>query len=180
MSGVLEVVSMPAVDERGAFVSVYESAALAEHGAVFEVAQCAISVNRLAGTLRGMHFQRSPHAEAKLIRCLKGAIFDVAVDLRDDSPTRGTWIARELVSTGPTSLFVPAGCAHGFMTLTDDTEVLYLLSRPYVAGSASGLAWDDPALGISWPMAPLVMSARDRALVPYPWRGGSSVQGTTK
>ena len=122
------------------------------------------SFNAKAGTLRGLHFQAAPHEEAKLVRCTRGAMWDVAVDLREDSPTRHRWYAVELTEDNGLALFIPAGFAHGFQTLVDDTEVLYAMSTPHVADAARGLRWDDPVFGIDWPAPPpggRTMSPRD-------------------
>ena len=146
-------------DERGFFARTYDVAELGP------VVQMSTSFNAAAGTLRGMHFQAEPHGEDKLVRCTRGAIFDVAVDVRDGSPTRGRWCGAELSAQDGRALFVPAGFAHGFQTLVDETEVLYAMSTPYVAGAATGVRWDDPAFAIEWPPPPggRVMSARDAA-----------------
>lgn len=136
-------------DERGHFARTFDAEVFADRGLDARVPQMNTSFNRRAGTLRGMHFQAAPHGEAKLVRVTRGAIFDVAVDLE----TRA-WFGVELTADNDRSLFVPAGFAHGFQTLTDDAEVLYVMSAPYVAGAASGVRWDDPAFGIAWPEPP--------------------------
>ena len=118
------------------------------------VSHCSASFNARAGTLRGMHFQAEPHAEAKLVRCTRGAIYDVIVDLRRDSEAYCRWFGIELRAGATASLFVPAGFAHGFQTLADDAEVAYQMSYPYVPEAASGVRWDDPAFGIAWPDPP--------------------------
>jgi dTDP-4-dehydrorhamnose 3,5-epimerase len=133
-----------------------------------DLAQCSISRNDRAGTLRGLHFQTAPHEEAKLVRCTRGTIFDVIVDLRPDSPTHAEWIGVELDAEEGTALYVPKGFAHGFQTLVDETEVLYMISDPYVPEAASGVRWDDPAFGIEWPPADVrVISERDRSWPDY-------------
>lgn len=158
----------PIEDDRGSFARIWCADELARHGLVSELSQCSISRNRKAGTLRGLHFQRPPHAEAKVVRCTRGAIYDVIVDLRIDSPAHVRWIAVELTSENGSALFVPEGCAHGFQTLLDDTDVLYLISRPYNPDAAAGVRWDDPAFAISWPTAvSRRMSARDRVWPNY-------------
>ena len=126
----------------------------------------ATSFNARAGTLRGLHFQASPHGEAKLVRCTRGAIFDVAVDLRSGSATRGRWYGQVLDAADGCALFVPVGFAHGFQTLDDASEVLYAMSAPYVGEAAGGVRWDDPAFAIDWPPEPAggrTMSDRDRS-----------------
>jgi dTDP-4-dehydrorhamnose 3,5-epimerase len=141
----------PYEDDRGLFARVWCRDELAEHGLNPELAQASISRNTRVGTLRGMHFQRPPHEEAKLVRCTRGAIFDVVLDLRPGSTTRCQWFGVELDSTRGSALYVPEGCAHGFQTLIDDTEVLYLISHPYEPEAAAGVRWDDRAFGIEWP-----------------------------
>ena len=127
------------------------------------VAQCNISFNNKRGTLRGMHYQIAPNEEAKLVRCTRGAIWDAIVDVRERSVTKYRWFALELNAENRIGLYIPAGFAHGFQTLTDDSEVLYQMSEFYHADSAHGLRWDDPKIGISWPLGNPVMSPRDRA-----------------
>ena len=152
-------------DERGAFARTFCTEEFAAHELDTTVAQCNISHNDRAGTLRGMHYQAEPHGEAKLVRATSGAIFDVAVDLRPASRTYLGWYATELSADNRRGLSIPTGCAHGFQTLRDDTEVLYLMSTPYVPGAARGVRWDDPAIGIEWPEPPpgavRMMSERD-------------------
>ncbi len=138
-------------DERGFFARTWCRDELADHGLVTDLAQCSISRNAVAGTLRGMHFQTSPHEEAKLVRCTKGAVFDVIVDLRPGSPTHAEWLGVELDAERGTALYVPKGFAHGFQTLVDGAELLYMISDPYVPEASSGVRWDDPAFGIEWP-----------------------------
>jgi dTDP-4-dehydrorhamnose 3,5-epimerase len=152
------------VDERGSFARIWCRDELAAHGLTAELAQCSISRNRLAGTVRGMHYQRAPHEEAKLVRCTRGAIFDVIVDLRPNSPAYGAWFGVELDAERGSALYVPEGCAHGFQTLVDATEVLYLISHAYTPQAAAGVRWDDPAIGIDWPpLATRTISDRDRS-----------------
>ena len=136
------------------------------------VVQCNLSFNRRRGTLRGMHFQAEPHAEAKLVRCQRGRIYDVAVDLRAGSPTFGQWEAFELGEEGD-ALFIPAGFAHGFQTLIDDVEVHYQMSSRYEPAAARGVRWNDAALGIRWPLAEVIVSDRDRG---YPDLGAQAVR----
>jgi dTDP-4-dehydrorhamnose 3,5-epimerase len=138
-------------DERGFFARAWCRDEFAEHGLAPDLAQCSISRNSLAGTLRGMHFQTAPHDEAKLVRCTTGAIFDVIVDLRSDSPMHGEWLGVELDAARGNALYVPKGFAHGFQTLVDGTDVLYMISDPYIPEAAAGVRWDDPAFAIEWP-----------------------------
>jgi dTDP-4-dehydrorhamnose 3,5-epimerase len=141
------------VDERGWFARSFDAAEFRERGLNAEVAQCNISSNAREGTLRGMHFQAAPHGESKLVRCLRGALFDVAVDLRPEQPTFRRWHGVELSADNRLALYIPAGMAHGFQTLTDDCEVLYQMGHRYVPEAARGVRWDDPAFGIRWPEA---------------------------
>lgn len=152
-------------DERGWFARTYDEALFVEHGLAPVGVQCNSSFNAARDTLRGLHLQREPHAEAKLVRCVRGAIWDVGVDLRRDSPTYLRWHAVELTADNRRALYLPAGLAHGFQTLSDDCEVHYQMSHPYVPAAAAGVRWDDPAFGIEWP-APRgerTMSDKDRA-----------------
>lgn len=151
----------PLADDRGFFARTFCTAELAAHGMNGAVAQCSVSFNARAGTLRGMHFQAAPHEEDKLVRCTAGAIFDVLVDIRDGSPTFGQWYGAELSAANRRALYIPKGFAHGFLTLADATEVLYQISVPFAPGFGRGFRWDDPEVGIAWPAAPAVMSERD-------------------
>jgi len=152
-------------DERGFFARSYCADEFRQHGLDSNIAQCNVSFNRKAGTLRGMHFQIEPHAESRLVRCTMGSIFDVIVDIRETSPTRYQWFGNELTSENRLGLFVPAGFAHGFQTLTDNCEVTYQMSASYHQASTRGLRWDDPKFGIRWPLAEPIMSERDRGFV---------------
>ena len=155
-------------DERGFFARTWCRDELQEHGLVADLAQCSISRSSRAGTLRGMHFQTAPHEEAKLVRCVAGAIFDVILDLRVDSPTYLRWLGVELDEEGGTALYVPKGFAHGFQTLADDAEVFYMISDRYVPEASSGVRWNDPAFAIDWPHADVrTISERDRAWPDY-------------
>lgn len=158
---VVEVEVRP--DERGSFGRTWCADEAREKGLCAHFEQCSVSFNRSAGTLRGLHYQTPPHAETKLVRCTAGAIFDVIVDLRPGSPTYCRWIAEELTATNRRALYVPAGCAHGFQSLTSDAEVLYQITPAHQPGFAAGVRWDDPAFGIRWPDGPRIMSDRDRA-----------------
>lgn len=149
-------------DERGYFARTFCRTEFSERGLNPELVQCNISFNSKRGTLRGMHYQASPRAEAKLVRCTRGAIYDVIVDLRPGSPTYRRWIGTALDAGSPRMLYVPEGLAHGFLTLRDDTEVFYQMSEFYSVEQARGVRWDDPAFGISWPDTPCVISQKDR------------------
>jgi dTDP-4-dehydrorhamnose 3,5-epimerase len=151
-------------DERGFFARTFSSRDFAARGLDDRVEQSSTSFNARRGTLRGMHYQAAPHGEAKLVRCTRGAIYDVAVDLRPDSPSYLRWVGTELSAENGRALFVPEGCAHGFQTLVDGSEVLYQISTAYVPEAARGVRWDDPAFNIDWPPAPLegrTMAPRD-------------------
>jgi dTDP-4-dehydrorhamnose 3,5-epimerase len=163
LSGAYVIDAQRAEDERGFFARAFCAEEFAAHGLAAPVNQCSISFNARKGTLRGLHFQAVPHAEDKLVRCTSGAIFDVIVDLRSGSPTARQWFGTELTALNHRSLYIPQGFAHGFISLADRTEVLYMISVPYAADFARGLRWNDPALGIRWPMEPVVISARDAA-----------------
>lgn len=151
-------------DERGFFGRTFCRREFAEQGLSPDVAQCNASFNIAQATLRGMHYQHAPHAEAKLVRCTRGAIHDVIVDLRPDSPTRGECFGVDLTERNRSALYIPEGFGHGFQTLEPDTEVHYQMTEFYAPGSDGGLRWDDPRLAIAWPPAPArVISDRDLA-----------------
>ena len=149
-------------DDRGFFARVYCEREFREHGLMPHIAQANMSANPRRGTLRGMHFQVEPFREAKLVRCTRGAIHDVIADLRPESPTYMQWIGVDLTAENARMLYVPEGFAHGFVTLEDDTEVTYQVSEFYAPGAEQGIRWDDPALGIAWPLEPQVISDKDR------------------
>ena len=151
-------------DERGFFARTWSAEEFGSHGLSKTLSQCSMSHNVRKGTLRGMHYQAAPHEEAKLVRCTRGAIHDVALDLRPGSPTRHRWTAVELSADNRRMLFVPEGVAHGFQTLVDDTEVFYQISRFHQPDAQRGVRWHDPALGIPWPVRDTIVSARDAAL----------------
>jgi dTDP-4-dehydrorhamnose 3,5-epimerase len=163
LPGVLLLVPVPFRDERGLFARTWDPLELAPRGIDPTVAQSSVSWNARAGTLRGLHLQEHPHEEAKLVRCTAGAVFDVAVDLRPSSPTFTRWVGAELTAENRHALYVPPGCAHGFITLTDGAEVYYQISAPYHPESARGFRWDDAAFGIRWPREPVVVSDTDRS-----------------
>lgn len=158
----------PLEDERGFFARSFCQDEFLRHGLDPVVAQCNVSWNRRRGTLRGLHYQTAPHEEAKVVRCTRGAIWDVIVDLREGSATCFKWFCAELTAENRRAVYIPRGCAHGFQTLADDSEVLYQMSESYHAGHARGVRWDDPTLGIRWPLPDPILSARDRgyALLP--------------
>jgi dTDP-4-dehydrorhamnose 3,5-epimerase len=149
-------------DERGYFRRTFSRAIFADAGLADCTLECSLAFNARRGTLRGMHFQRAPHGETKFIYAVSGAVFDVIVDLRPHSATYGRWHAEELSSENTMALYVPRDFAHGYLTLTDAAIVAYQMDTPYVPSAASGVAWNDPEIGIAWPFAPLVIGARDR------------------
>ncbi len=151
----------PRRDERGFFARTWCRQELAAQGLDAEIAQESLSHNRHCGTLRGLHFQRSPHEETKIVRCTRGAIFDVVVDLKPRSSTYLRWQGFELTAENRSALYVPKGFAHGFQTLTDDAEVAYQISAFYVPEAAGGFRYDDAAFGIAWPLPVTVISDRD-------------------
>lgn len=151
----------PKGDDRGFFMRTFCEETFAGWGLETRFVQHNASRSRLKGTLRGMHFQRFPHTEVKVVRCVRGAVFDVIIDLRRSSATYGRWRGFELSDTNHKVLYVPAGFAHGFQTLVDDTEVTYLVSNAYAPHAEVGVRWDDPRFCIDWPLAPTVQSDRD-------------------
>jgi dTDP-4-dehydrorhamnose 3,5-epimerase len=164
IQGVVVLELEPHVDERGAFARVFCVEEFASAGLPTSFPQCNLSVNTRSGTWRGMHFNAEPHGEAKVVRCVRGAIHDVVVDLRLGSPTRFQYVSVELTADNRRALFVPAGLAHGFVTLVDESDVYYHMGASYVPHAARGLRWDDPALGIDWPVTPTSLSAADASL----------------
>lgn len=154
-------------DARGWFARTFCEEEFAAQGLKTRFVQHNASANPRAGTLRGMHFQNPPHAEVKVVRCTRGALFDAIVDLRPDSPTYGKWEGFELTAANGRMLYVPEGFGHGYLTLADDTEASYLVSYPYTPGAEGGLRYDDPAFGIAWPREVAVISEKDAAWAPY-------------
>ena len=151
-------------DERGFFARTWCRREFETRGLEPDVVQCNISWNAKRGLVRGLHYQMPPHAETKLVRCTRGAIWDVVVDLRPGSPTFKRWTAAELTADNRHAMYIPKGCAHGFQTLTDDTEVFYQMSAFHAPGAERGVRWNDPVLAIAWPIASAALSDRDRAL----------------
>lgn len=170
LPGVWHIEAEPHGDARGLFARLYCPQEFAAAGIDFTPRQVNLSTNVERHTLRGLHFQKSPHAEAKLVRVVQGRCWDVAIDLRP-GPTRGRWIARELSADRMNALFLPEGIAHGFLTLAPDTHILYQMGRDYVPGQADGLRWDDPDLGIDWPAVPAVIADKDRTWPDFAVRG---------
>ena len=168
LAGLFVVELEPIVDDRGFFARSYCAETFRAHGLHTDWPQSNVSFNLRRGTLRGMHYQRAPHEEVKIVRCTRGRIFDVAVDLRPGSPTWRRWFGVELTEENREALYVPAGFAHGFQTLVDGCEVLYQMGDTYHPDLAAGVRWDDPALGVIWPIADPVVSAKDRAYESLP------------
>lgn len=157
-------------DSRGYFARMYCAREFEATGIEFEIAQSSVAFNEATGTLRGLHYQLPPYGEAKIVRCIVGAIYDVIVDLRPDSAGYLEWIGVELSAVNGRSLYVPEGFAHGYLTLEDATEVIYLMNQFYVAKAGRGVRWDDPRLGIEWPGDIAVISRKDQSwpdLVPW-------------
>jgi dTDP-4-dehydrorhamnose 3,5-epimerase len=153
-------------DERGAFARRFCADEFRALGLETDLVQRSISFNARAGTLRGMHYQMPPQLEAKTVRCTRGAIFDVMVDLREGSPTYGQWHGEELTADNRLMVYIPKGFAHGFQSLVDNTEIDYEITPAYVAEAAAGFRFDDPRLAINWPIADMIISERDKTLPP--------------
>jgi dTDP-4-dehydrorhamnose 3,5-epimerase len=162
LAGVFVIGIEPHNDERGFFARSWCESEFRSHGLNPRVVQCSISFNHKKGTLRGVHYQAEPYPEAKLVRCTQGAIYDVALDVRPQSPTFRQWFGAVLTAENRQMLFIPEGCAHGFLTLHDNTEVLYQMSEFYHPESARGLRWNDAAFQIAWPEKVEVISDRDQ------------------
>lgn len=167
IAGVVTIDLEPAVDHRGFFARAFDGEKFAASGLMTDIVHVNLSRNSEALTLRGMHFQDHPVPDPKIVRCVAGAIFDVAVDVRSDSPTRGQWFGTRLDAATGRALHVPSGCAHGFLSLEPDTDVLYLMGADYQPDLARGYRWDDPAFGIDWPSTPLTISDRDRTFPDF-------------
>lgn len=169
LPGVFVIDIEPQGDERGFFARTYCHKEFAAQGLCTRWVQCNVSFNTRAGTLRGLHWQAAPHEEIKLVRCTAGAAYDVVVDLRVDSPTYCQWVAVELSATNRRAVYIPAGCAHGFQTLVDNTELFYQMSAFYVPQAARGVRWNDPALAIEWPACNTrIIAPRDRSFPDWP------------
>ena len=166
IAGVLELVGQPFADHRGAFLNAFriQEPPFALAWGDRPIAQVNLSCTEVVGTVRGLHLQVGPHSETKLVRCLRGRVWDVAVDLRPTSATYGRWHAVELSPASANALLIPEGCAHGFQVLKEGSELLYLHSGAWVPDSETGVRFDDPSLRISWPLPPTGLSERDLAL----------------
>ncbi len=169
LPGVFVIDIEPHGDERGFFARTYCHKQFAAQGLCTQWVQCNVSFNARAGTLRGLHWQAAPHEEIKLVRCTAGAAYDVVVDLRAASPTYRQWVAVELSASNRRAVYIPAGCAHGFQTLVDNTELFYQMSAFYVPQAARGVRWNDPALAIEWPACDArIIAPRDRSFPDWP------------
>ena len=162
LPGVIEIELELKSDERGFFARSWCQKEFEDHGLNAKLAQCSVSFNQRKGTLRGLHYQDAPHGEAKLVRCTRGSVYDVVVDLRPQSPLFKNWVAVVLTAERRNLLYVPEGCAHGFLTLEDATEVFYQISEFYHPELSRGVRWNDPAFQIVWPEPMQVISERDR------------------
>jgi len=167
LPGAYRIELEPHADERGAFARTFCAREFAARGLATELVQTSLSLNTRRGTLRGLHWQAAPHGEAKLVRCVRGRIHDVLVDMRSESPTFRRWVAVELTADRRDAVYVPEGIAHGFLTLDDDCEVHYAMSSFYAPEAARGARYDDPAFGIVWPAPVEVISERDLAWPPF-------------
>ena len=154
-------------DDRGFFARSWCQNEFEAHGLNTRIVQANVSYNKKKGTLRGMHYQKAPHEETKLVRCVRGAIYDVIIDLRPTSPTRGQWIGVELTEGNYKMLYVPENFAHGFETLEDESEVIYQVSQFYTPGAENGIRWDDLAFNIAWPLEVQVISDKDKSWSNY-------------
>ncbi|MGD0641630.1 MAG: dTDP-4-dehydrorhamnose 3,5-epimerase family protein [Roseiarcus sp.] len=166
LPGVARVVPEPIADARGFFARLFCPEEFADAGCPFAPVQMSLSRNLAAHTLRGLHFQSPPFAEAKIVRVVRGSVYDVVVDLRPESPAYRRWTAANLSADNGEALLIPEGCAHGFLTLEDATDVLYQIDRLYTSGHARGVRYDDPALNVAWPASPRVIAPADLAWPP--------------
>ncbi len=164
LPGVWLVRQTPREDPRGHFARTFCADQFAGRGLPSVFPQCNVALNARAGTLRGMHWQADPHPEGKLVRCSRGAMFDVAIDIRRGSASFGRWVGATLTEANGDALYIPPGFAHGFQTLRDATEVFYMMTVPYRDGLARGLCWNDPAVVVDWPLPDPTLSDRDAAL----------------
>lgn len=167
LAGAFVIRPEPVIDERGFFSRAFCRREFEQHGLNADVAQCNMSFNRNRGTLRGMHYQVRPHQEVKLVRCVAGSVYDVIVDLRRESRTYGKWLGVELNADNRNMVYVPAGFAHGYLTLSDNAEIFYQVSEFYSKAHERGLRWNDPAFGIEWPFTPTAISEKDRSFPDF-------------
>ncbi len=165
--GAFVVEGDPRRDGRGSFARAFCAREFAERGLDVRVSQCSVSRTAQKATIRGMHYQRPPHEEAKLVRCLAGKVWDVILDLREGSPAFGRWEGIMLSEDADRAMYIPPGVAHGFQTMTEDVVLYYQMSAPHALEASAGVRWDDPYFGISWPIPNPVLSPRDRELPLY-------------
>lgn len=167
IDGVFIIDIEPVADERGFFSRTWCVKEFQARGLNSDLVQCNISFNKKRGTLRGMHYQKPPHGEVKVVRCTRGRVFDVILDLRPESPSFQQWLGVELSEDNHHMLYIPEGCAHGFQTLEDDSELFYQMSTFYEPGVASGVRWNDPSFAIRWPLEVAVVSDKDNKFPDY-------------
>jgi dTDP-4-dehydrorhamnose 3,5-epimerase len=172
IAGVYVITPQTMHDERGSFTRTFSRDTFTGRGLESVIIECSVSLNHRERTLRGLHYQVEPHAEAKLVRCSRGRIFDVVVDIREASPTYGDWTSVELSAEESNALYVPASCAHGFLTLEEESEVQYMITHAYVPQAARGIRWDDPGPRIEWPHEPAVILERDASYPDFDWHHG--------
>ena len=163
LAGVYLIDVEPHIDDRGSYARSWSAREFQMHGLNHQVVECGISQNPRRGTMRGLHLQAAPHGQAKLVRCSRGAIYDVVIDVRAESPTYCRWIAVDLSAERGSLLYIPEGCAHGFQTLADGTEVLYQMSAYHHPEAELGIRWNDPCFAIPWPVADVLISPKDRS-----------------
>lgn len=164
IAGVFLIAPDAVVDHRGTFFKLYDESDLIDAGIDSHVSQARVALNKEALTLRGLHYQVEPYGETKIVRCTAGTVFDVVIDLADDSATRHQWLSFELSAINRLSVVVPPWCAHGYLTLTDDAELSYLMSTPHMPSAERGIRYDDPTLAVAWPHPPRLISDRDASL----------------
>lgn len=167
LQGAFVIEPEPIADERGFFARTFCREEFAAHGLNPDLVQCSVSFNKKKGTLRGMHYQKKPHEESKVVRCTMGAIYDVIIDLRPLLPTFKRWVGVELSSENRKQIYVPEGFAHGFLTLSDESEVFYQISESFHSECTAGVRWDDPSFGIRWPLYPQIIAAKDASYPDY-------------
>jgi len=165
--GVLRVLAEPMCDARGSFARLFDAEAFAAQGLCVGYPQHSVATNAAAGIVRGLHFQIAPHEETKIIRCTAGAVFDVLLDVRKESPAYGRWLGFDLHAGDGVQLYVPGGIAHGYQSISPTSEMHYLISAPYQPESARGFRYDSPSLGIPWPLAAPILSERDLSWPPF-------------
>jgi dTDP-4-dehydrorhamnose 3,5-epimerase len=163
LAGVFEIHIQPNADDRGFFARTWCQKEFSDRGLDSNLVQCSVSLNKRRGTLRGVHYQAAPFSETKVVRCVSGAIYDVILDLREQSPTFKQWFATTLTAENRHSVYIPRGCAHGFLTLADESEVTYQMSEFFHPEAARGVRWNDPAFQIAWPEKVAVISERDQS-----------------